>query len=57
LFCRAMMEKGASVRWPEALSIISGTTHISTKPFLEYYNPIYDWLDKYIQANDVYVGW
>jgi hypothetical protein len=52
-----MMEKGASVRWPEALSIISGTTHISTKPFLKYYNPIYDWLDKYIQANDVYVGW
>ncbi|XP_063904994.1 angiotensin-converting enzyme-like [Zophobas morio] len=53
----AMMEKGSSIPWPEALSIISETPQISTKPFLEYYKPIYTWLKKYIESNDVYVGW
>ncbi|RZB40799.1 angiotensin-converting enzyme-like, partial [Asbolus verrucosus] len=52
----AMMEKGSSVRWPEALSLISGTPYISTKPFLEYYKPIYRWLKQYVELNNVYVG-
>ncbi|EFA06546.2 angiotensin-converting enzyme [Tribolium castaneum] len=52
-----MMEKGASIRWPEALLLVTGTRHISAKPLLEYYKPVYTWLDKYVESNNVYVGW
>lgn len=51
------MSKGASIKWPEALSIISETPQISTKPFLEYYEPVYQWLKDYIKENNVYIGW
>lgn len=52
-----MMEKGASIVWPEALAIISGTSQISGKPLLEYYEPVHAWLKKYVESNNVYVGW
>lgn len=51
------MEKGASIKWTEALKLLNGRTYLSTKPLLEYYEPVYLWLQKYIEIHNVYVGW
>lgn len=51
------MEKGASIKWSEALALLTGRTHLSTQPLLEYYGPVYKWLQKYIELHNVYVGW
>lgn len=51
------MEKGSSIKWHEALSMLSGRDYLSTKALLEYYQPVYEWLQNYIDAYDVYVGW
>lgn len=51
------MEKGSSISWNEALKMLNGRDYLSTKPLLEYYQPVYEWLEKYIKMYDVYVGW
>lgn len=51
------MEKGASIRWHEALNILNGREYVSTKALLEYYQLVYEWLQNYIDAYDVHVGW
>lgn len=56
-FCRALMEKGASIEWTEALTMLTGKDYLSTKPLLEYYKPVYQWLEKYIEMYNVDVGW
>lgn len=54
---RYILEKGASIKWSEALALLTGKEYLSTTSLLEYYRPIYEWLQKYIELHNVYVGW
>ena len=51
------MEKGSSIKWQEALKIITGKDYITTESLIEYYSPLIKWLQKYIEMYDVPVGW
>ncbi|KAI4466979.1 angiotensin-converting enzyme [Holotrichia oblita] len=56
-YIRNMMERGASITWSEALKIVVGKGTITTKPLLEYYKPIYRYLENYIKLYKIPVGW
>lgn len=46
LFLREMMSKGSSVPWPTVLKEMTGTDQLDSKPMLDYFKPLYDWLLK-----------
>ena len=43
---QAMMEMGASRRWPEALEAVTGARELDATPLLEYFAPLSAWLDE-----------
>jgi len=40
------MSKGSSVPWPAVLKEMTGTDQLDSKPMLDYFKPLYDWLLK-----------
>ncbi|XP_029459087.1 angiotensin-converting enzyme 2 isoform X2 [Rhinatrema bivittatum] len=54
---RAMLELGRSKPWPEALEIITGGTRMDSKPLLNYFEPLYQWLIKNNTANKRQTFW
>ncbi|XP_056415226.1 angiotensin-converting enzyme 2 isoform X2 [Hyla sarda] len=54
---RAMLEAGNSEPWTEALEKITGNTKMDAKPLLNYFAPLYQWLQENNKANNRYVGW
>lgn len=52
-----MMEKGAGIHWTEALKLVTNEDYITTKPLIDYYMPIYKWLQQYISSENIHVGW
>ncbi len=40
------MSKGSSVPWPTVLKEMTGTDKLDSKPMLDYFKPLYDWLLK-----------
>lgn len=51
------MKLGASTHWTEALQILTGSKTISVQPLLEYYRPLYDFLEKLVIEYEIPVGW
>lgn len=51
------MEKGASINWFDALKILTENEETLTDPFLEFYKPVYNWLNEYVTKYNVYIGW
>lgn len=51
------MSLGVSVHWTQVLKMLTGQDYISTKPLLDYYLPVYEWLKKYVEVNDIPIGW
>lgn len=51
-----MLQLGSSVKWPEAMKLITGTETMSAGPLIEYFSPLFEWLD---QQNDdsTLLGW
>lgn len=54
---RSMLELGNSKPWTEALESITGGTKIDAQPLLNYFKPLYDWLQENNRANNRKVGW
>ncbi|XP_075262739.1 angiotensin-converting enzyme-like [Convolutriloba macropyga] len=52
---REMLSKGKSVNWKILLKELTGEESVSTKETLEYFKPLEDWLDDYIEDNNVTV--
>lgn len=52
-----MMELGSSQHWSKALEGLTGEKTLNVKPLLDYYGPIYKWLENYVKFNNIYVGW
>ena len=55
MFCRAALSLGSSKPWSETLKILTGTDRFSAKPLLNYFEPLYTWLQQ--QNADSAIGW
>lgn len=51
------MSYGATRHWSKIYKLLTGRKHISIKPLIEYYKPVYKWLKDYIDKNNIPVGW
>ncbi|PSN55087.1 Angiotensin-converting enzyme, partial [Blattella germanica] len=54
---RAMMSLGSSQPWGTALRFLTGTSTYDVEPLLEYYAPVYQWLQQQIEELEIPVGW
>ncbi|XP_055846747.1 angiotensin-converting enzyme-like [Episyrphus balteatus] len=48
---------GSSVHWSEVLYILTGSREISAQPLIEYYQPLFTWLEKIAIEYDIPIGW
>ncbi|XP_055918093.1 angiotensin-converting enzyme-like [Eupeodes corollae] len=48
---------GSSVHWTEVLYILTGSREISAQPLIEYYQPLFTWLEKIAIEYEIPVGW
>lgn len=51
------MEFGSSVDWRYALRAITGHSEYRVEPFLAYYEPVRQWLQREIEHHRIPVGW
>jgi len=54
---RAMMSLGSSQPWGNALHMLTGSSDYDVTPLLQYYQPIYRWLQDQVQQHNIPVGW
>ena len=54
---RAMMSLGSSQPWGTALQMLTGSSDYDVTPLLQYYQPIYRWLQDQVQQHNIPVGW
>ncbi|KAK9884062.1 hypothetical protein WA026_004998 [Henosepilachna vigintioctopunctata] len=54
---RRVLSLGSSIHWSTALELITDHRQLTTQPFLEYYQPVFKWLEEYIQQHNVHIGW
>ncbi|XP_057290559.1 angiotensin-converting enzyme-like [Hydractinia symbiolongicarpus] len=54
---RNMLELGKELPWPDALDVLAGTKKMSSKPILDYFKPLENWLDKHREENNYPIGW
>ncbi|XP_075053081.1 angiotensin-converting enzyme 2 [Mixophyes fleayi] len=54
---RAMLELGNSSPWTQALESITGELKMNAQPLLDYFQPLYQWLQKNNQDNNRLIGW
>ncbi|KAG9339507.1 hypothetical protein JZ751_023649, partial [Albula glossodonta] len=54
---RTMLELGKSKSWTRALEQISGATRMDSKPLLQYFSVLYDWLKNENQKNNNKPQW
>lgn len=52
-----MLELGRSMSWTRALEEVAGTTKIDSKPLLNYFSTLMDWLKVENQNNNRVPGW
>ena len=52
-----MMQMGSSRPWPDALEVLTGYREMSTKPLLNYFRPLQEWLEKENKRNGDIIGW
>ncbi|GAB0093220.1 Angiotensin-converting enzyme [Sergentomyia squamirostris] len=54
---RKSLSMGASVHWTTVMKILTGSTEISARPLLEYYQPLIEWLQFTIVKHNIPIGW
>ncbi|XP_073421359.1 angiotensin-converting enzyme 2 [Dendrobates tinctorius] len=54
---RSMLELGNSSPWTKALESITGGTKMDAQPLLNYFQPLYEWLQKNNKDNNIRSGW
>ncbi|XP_060767555.1 angiotensin-converting enzyme 2 isoform X1 [Neoarius graeffei] len=54
---RHMLELGRSKSWTQALEDISGHTRMDSRPLLDYFNKLYNWLQVENQKHNRQPGW
>lgn len=54
---RRVLSLGSSVHWSVVLELLTGHSNLTTRPFLQYYEPVNNWLKNFIETHDLHVGW
>ncbi|XP_044767117.1 angiotensin-converting enzyme-like [Coccinella septempunctata] len=54
---KRMLQMGASRPWPEAMEILTGQKDMDASALLEYFRPLYIWLERHNIDNCAFVGW
>uniref|UniRef100_A0AAG5D9B1 Angiotensin-converting enzyme n=1 Tax=Anopheles atroparvus TaxID=41427 RepID=A0AAG5D9B1_ANOAO len=54
---RKSLALGASVHWTDVLEQLTGEVEISAKSLLRYYQPLHEFLDRFIERHGLIVGW
>ncbi|XP_012675889.2 angiotensin-converting enzyme 2-like [Clupea harengus] len=54
---KAMLELGKSQSWTRALEQVAGVTRMDSKPLMDYFSVLYDWLKEENQKNNRKPGW
>lgn len=54
---RAIMKLGSKVNWKDALYATTGYSEYRIEPFLAYYEPVREWLQREIERHKIPVGW
>ncbi|XP_075262927.1 angiotensin-converting enzyme-like [Convolutriloba macropyga] len=52
-----MLSRGNTVPWKTLLKDFTGDDFANPKPFRDFFKPLEDWLDDFIQENNISVGW
>lgn len=52
-----MLELGSSKPWREVLKNFTGKSKFDAKALRNYFKPLEKWLDIYIEAKNIKVGW
>ncbi|RWS02929.1 angiotensin-converting enzyme-like protein, partial [Dinothrombium tinctorium] len=57
LLLSRVLENGSSIKWQEAMRIITGgrTDRMDARPLLEYFDPLFQWLR--IRLKNEHIGW
>lgn len=46
---------GSSQEWPKTMEMMTGSRNMSAKPLIEYFNPLWKYIDEQIKNENV--GW
>lgn len=57
LSLREMLALGSSVKWPDALEILTDSRKMEASPMLEYFKPLQDWLEAENKRTGAHIGW
>lgn len=50
-----MLQLGSSKPWPEAMKIMTGSEKMTAQPLIEYFSPLFTYLDQQLQNETL--GW
>ncbi|XP_024873970.1 angiotensin-converting enzyme-like isoform X1 [Temnothorax curvispinosus] len=56
-FLRSIMKLGSKANWRHALRVTTGYSEYRIEPFLAYYEPVREWLQREIEHHGIPVGW
>ena len=56
-YFRKLLKAGRARHWTEILEEMTGSRKMSAKPLLDYFEPLRRYLQHYIRAHNVPVGW
>ncbi len=54
---REVLVAGSSRPWPDILQSMRGNPNMTVQPMLNYFQPLIDYLDTYINETGLHVGW
>lgn len=54
---KKMLQMGASRPWPDAMEVLTGQKEMDASALMEFFRPLYVWLERRNRENCVFVGW
>lgn len=52
-----MLKLGSSKPWFDAMELLTGQRDMDAGPLLNYFSPLYDWLQNENQRTGEHIGW
>lgn len=52
-----MLQMGSSKPWPDAMEVLTGQREMDASGVLEYFAPLYEWLQTENARTGEYIGW
>ena len=52
-----MLKLGSSLTWPNALEIMTGSSEMSSKSLINYFDPLLQFLREENEKNEESIGW